>query len=167
VTAYFKLNGGRIRRRHGHTLLAMRAARWLGLLLVGYSLMPLVNATVPAAAHTFGQRLTVSHDYDSYECMSDIGAPPLAGLYGGCDAYARPDGGEIRPVTLRGPEEKTFLQPKTRATAWGWGSQAYLWGGSSTILFGCVGLVVFLAGLTLVVGGFRRTREKEPEPART
>jgi len=138
----------------------------VGLLLVAYSLVPLVNATVPAAVHMFGQQVTVSHDYDSYECVSDVGAPPLAGLYGGCDAYAGPDGGEIRPVTLHGPEEKTFLQPKTRATAWGWGNLAYLWGGPGTYLFGGVGLVVFLAGLTLLVSGFRRTWAKEPEPAR-
>ncbi|NUT19946.1 MAG: hypothetical protein HOV77_12210 [Hamadaea sp.] len=144
----------------------MRTLRWLGVLLLCYSLVPLVNATVPAAAHLAGQQLTVSHDgSDSYECLSDLGAPPLAGLYGGCDAYARPEGGELRPVTLRGPSEKTFLPPKARDTAWGWGHQAYLWEGTSTALFGVVGILLFLLGVTLVIRGFRRTSEVIKSPA--
>ncbi|MEV6971638.1 hypothetical protein AB0M47_41730 [Hamadaea sp. NPDC051192] len=144
----------------------MHTPRWLGVLLVGYSLVPLVNATVPAVAHLAGQRLTVSHDgSDSYECLSDLGAPPLAGLYGGCDAYARPAGGELRPVTLRGPSDKTFLPPKARDTAWGWGRQAYLWEGTSTAVFGLVGLLLFLSGVTLLIRGTRRTNEVLKSPA--
>ncbi|MEV0271959.1 hypothetical protein AB0H43_24535 [Hamadaea sp. NPDC050747] len=144
----------------------MRALRWLGVLLVCYSLVPLVNATVPAVAHLAGQRLTVSHDgSDSYECLSELGAPPLAGLYGGCDAYARPEGGELRQVTLRGPSEQTFLRPKARATAWGWGRQAYLWEGTPTTLLGVAGLLLFLLGVSLLIRGFRRTPEVLKSPA--
>jgi hypothetical protein len=145
----------------------MRALRWLGVLLVCYSLVPLVNATVPAAAHLAGERLTVSHDYDSYECISDLGVPPLAGLYGGCDAYARPDGGELRAVTLRGPSGKTFLPSKSRGTAWGWGRQAYLWEGTASLLLGVVGVLLFLMGVTLLIRVFPRTSgETVKSPAR-
>jgi len=143
----------------------MRTLRWLGVLLVCYSLVPLVNATVPAAAHVIGQRLTVSHESDSYECINDLGMPPLAGLYGGCDAYARPDGGELRAVTLRGPAEKTFLPPKSRGTAWGWGRQAYLWEGTGTVLLGVVGLLLFAVGVTLLIRGLPRTRGDLKSPA--
>ena len=144
----------------------MRTLRWLGVLLVCYSLVPLVNATVPTVAHLAGQRLTVSHDgSDSYECLSDLGAPPLAGLYGGCDAEAQPDGGDRRQVTLRGPSEQTFLPSKARDTAWGWGHQAYLWQGTSTGLFGAVGVLLFLLGVTLVIRSVRRTKEVLKSPA--
>ncbi|NUT32614.1 MAG: hypothetical protein HOV79_06010 [Hamadaea sp.] len=140
----------------------MTARRWLGLVLVCYSVIPLVNATVPAAARVTGERLVVSHDYDSYECMVEIGAPPLAGLYGSCGATGLPEEGDARSITLHGPGVVAeWLRPGDRRDAWGWGGQAYVWPGGAATAVAATGAVVFVGGFALLLGGFRRTTRKE------
>jgi hypothetical protein len=140
--------------------------RWLGLLLVLYSLVPMVNATVPLVAGLSGDELTVTHQFDSYECTEPVAAPPLAGLYGSCAAEAHPAGGPTRGVTLHGPGVTPELLGRTaKVDASGWGGQVYLPTTALETVVGIVGPILFLTGLAMFVGSFRRTRTPQEKAA--
>jgi hypothetical protein len=136
--------------------------RWVGLLLILYSLVPMLNATVPLVAGLAGDELTVTHRFDSYECTDPVGAPPLAGLYGSCAAEAQKAGGPVREVTLHGPDvTPSMLGTDAKVDAAGWGGQVYLPTTALETVVGIVGPLLFLLGLVMFVSSFRRTEAEE------